>query len=509
MTVLEIAQRHVTLRKASGSRYAGPCPKCGGSDSTDRFSVYADKANFHCFSCGFNGDAITLLREMDGLSCPDAHAALGKDCDSTNCGAKDKCRFGDRQPNPVRRDPLLATPVLPKEPTDHWSPAAATSPAEQWTEKAEKLVAWAHANLLEHPEQLQTLAARGIPREAVLEYRLGWNPGEKGQNAIYRERAAWGLPPKIVDGKAKKLWIPRGLVIPSYRDGHLQKIRIRRPEEDRDKITISYCALEGGGDDVPVFGANERALVVVEADLCGIAVAWACRGIAGAIPLASCSVKPKTNAAAALQKALCILVATDYDPGTDKQGKHKNPGGNAAAWWPKHYPRAERWPVPLGKDPGDYLKDHGGDLRAWVQAGLHQYCPALTLAEPVGNGNVAVTNYQPEPPADPFAASGKGILPTHHKGTSAAGSHYVIAHQAEHVAQLTEHYPGIAIFAPAEIEALRGMTREEAEKAIQIKNAFGPGAEITGTKSLLDLPPEPQGKNWYDRGETKQQARRA
>lgn len=63
----DIASRY-KLRRGSG-RYAGPCPKCGGSARSDKF-VIQDDGGFKCYGCDFKGDIITWLREMEGKSCP-------------------------------------------------------------------------------------------------------------------------------------------------------------------------------------------------------------------------------------------------------------------------------------------------------------------------------------------------------------------------------------------------------------------------------------------------------
>jgi hypothetical protein len=454
MTILELAQARIPdLKKKTVKEWAGPCPECGG---TDRFLVWVHREAWHCRGCDETGDAISFLRKFEGHTCPEAHAAIGKTCITYNCPFREKCSQGEKTARPV-----AAPLVPPKEQRDHWSPAPAVEPADLWREKAGALVAWAHEQLLENAEQLDYLAARGIPRAAVIEYNLGWNPGEKGRDAIFRERSAWGLPPKVVDGKNKKLWIPRGIVIPSRRDGQLQKVRIRRPNADRHTIDIPYYALEGGGDDVPVFNPGERAYVIVEADLCGVATAWACRGIAGVIPLASCEVKPKTWAASALDAALCILVATDHDPGVnEKTGRYKNPGGKAALWWSKHYPRAKRWPVPAGTDPGDYVKDHNGDLRAWVLAGLP---PIFHIEKPIEK--------KPAPQ-----------IPEHAKGKTVNGHGYILAYEAEHVLLLKSLYPGDVVFSPREIAALKGMSKEDAELMLLAKKEFS--GFIEGTVGL-------------------------
>ena len=60
-----------------------------------------------------------------------------------------------------------------------------------------------------------------------------------------------------------------------------------------------------------------------------------------------------------LQKARRILVALDYD-----EAGHKG-----WLWWEKTYPQAVRWPVPDGKDPGEYFAC-GGNIHEWLNDGL-------------------------------------------------------------------------------------------------------------------------------------------
>ncbi|OHD28266.1 MAG: hypothetical protein A2Y38_19340 [Spirochaetes bacterium GWB1_59_5] len=370
MGLLELVQKHVEMRKV-GSEWHGPCPECGhgpgGAAKSDRFSVKAD-GRWFCRNCG-HGDIIAFLRRFENMSCPDAHVAAGKACSSATCPVSDKCRMGNGVA-PPRKD-LRDAPVAGStaKSSSSFTPGEAKSPAEIWQERAEEVVASAHEALLSCPEQLAYLAGRGLPLEAVLKYRLGWNA-----KTIWRSRDSWGLPEEISKktSKPKKLWAPRGIVIPTYVDGVIHRVRIRVPEEDRNEDVPGYVAVSGSGDDVVILNPAVRAFVVVEADLCGLLIDWVAGDLVGALPLMSCDVKPKSRAAALLDRALVILVATDYEPRQNANtGNYENPGGKAARWWLKNYSRAKRWPVLDGKDPGDALS-RGVDIRAWVMAGLPQ-----------------------------------------------------------------------------------------------------------------------------------------
>jgi DNA primase len=76
VSLADVVSRVVTLRKAGGSRLKGLCPF--HSEKTPSFNVDADKGFFKCFGCGKAGDAITFVRETEGLSFSEAVEELGR-----------------------------------------------------------------------------------------------------------------------------------------------------------------------------------------------------------------------------------------------------------------------------------------------------------------------------------------------------------------------------------------------------------------------------------------------
>jgi hypothetical protein len=344
MNVLDLAQRRVKLRKVSGTyggEWQGPCPGCGGQD---RFHVWPGqqdgKGSYWCRGCDNSGDNIQFLIEFEKMTFKEACAEL-------------RISIPDR--------PASWRPTLPHQSKPEFKPMSHTPPADLWQEKAEKFISWSQENLNANTEALQWLAERGIGLDQARNYRLGWNPGEKGKD-IYRARSAWGLPDiERDDGKKKVLWIPQGLVIPYVRDGIISRIRIRRPEGEP-----RYYVLPGSSMATMVLELDRRAYVVVESELDAIAVAVN-NSLAGAVGLGSVSTKPDSEAFQILSRALQILVAIDYDEA----------GKKAMAWWTEHFSRCERWPVPQGKDPGEAYR-MGTDLDKWIRAGLP---PVLTIEE--------------------------------------------------------------------------------------------------------------------------------
>lgn len=72
--LIELAGRHVELRKVSPKEHHGPCPWCGGDD---RFRVTAD--HFACRQCGRSGDAIAFVMQRQNVDFKTAVSILGGD----------------------------------------------------------------------------------------------------------------------------------------------------------------------------------------------------------------------------------------------------------------------------------------------------------------------------------------------------------------------------------------------------------------------------------------------
>uniref|UniRef100_A0A6H1ZZX2 Putative ATPase domain containing protein n=1 Tax=viral metagenome TaxID=1070528 RepID=A0A6H1ZZX2_9ZZZZ len=74
LTELLESKGHALVKKTA-NEYSTSCPFCGGKD---RFCVWPEKNQFWCRQCDKKGDAITILRDMDGLTFEAAAEAVGK-----------------------------------------------------------------------------------------------------------------------------------------------------------------------------------------------------------------------------------------------------------------------------------------------------------------------------------------------------------------------------------------------------------------------------------------------
>lgn len=473
MDLLSLAQRRISgLKKKTAKEWAGPCPECGGSD---RFLIWVHKDAWYCRHCDVSGDAVGFLRRFEGMKCHEAHAYLGQACDSAHCPAADNCPGSDRR---VGRKPRSLQAPQPAPAAPEFTPAEALPPAERWRVQAEKLIERAHADLLADSEQLAYLAGRGLPREAVERYRLGW----LGQD-LYRPRAAWGLSEEIsrATGKPKKLWLPMGVVIPFFdAAGAPFRIRIRRPVIQEGECR--YYWVPGSGDDVPVINPAARAFVVVESDLDGFLVAWHAGDLAGAIPLGTCSAKPKEAATAALRRALAILVSLDHEPReNEKTGRHENPGGKSSQWWLQQFPRAKRWPTPAGKDPGDYLKDHGGNIREWILSGLPPVFHVASRPVEIDTRQQQAATVVASAPA-PAVQPAPVAEPVHGVHMAADGREipYIIVSTVGQHRKMIEQHPGVAVVGRAEL----GKIDPEATDAVLMVKSVFQGCRVLHTEMV-------------------------
>ena len=75
LSLSSIIGKRVKLIK-KGRRYSGLCPF--HNEKTPSFSVNDDEGYYHCFGCGAGGDAITYLRETEGLDFTEAVKQLAE-----------------------------------------------------------------------------------------------------------------------------------------------------------------------------------------------------------------------------------------------------------------------------------------------------------------------------------------------------------------------------------------------------------------------------------------------
>ena len=221
--------------------WAGPCPNCGG---TDRFVVWPEHKSgaaggrFLCRGCGAQGDAVEFLRVFQNLTYREACEAL-------------------------RLEPRHAVRhTAGKGTAREWMPEPERLPAAEWMERAAHFVATCTGGIESGPA-LETLQGRGLSPETARALSIGWNPADR-----YGRRADWGLDEEAnpETGRPRKVWLPRGLVLPIRRKAGVTALLIRRadwkPKDDLPK----YWQVKGSGNGCYVIGKPGLPVVLVESN---------------------------------------------------------------------------------------------------------------------------------------------------------------------------------------------------------------------------------------------------
>jgi len=337
-SVLTLAEHDTRLRRVSGGEYAGPCPKCGG---TDRF--HATASWWFCRRChAQRGDAIEYLRWRDGLTFPEACAALG--------GEKAAAR------DPRAKTPRRSAPRVAALPTT-------AAPSAAWQARARAMVAHCEALLWADPEALAYLTGRGLRDDTIKAAHLGWCPG--GWKAD--DPARWGLDRAKYPRGIRP---PRGWVIPCEMGGELWYVKVRRPQADLDaeqargRDPAKYLCLPGSCKRGAIYGLDTARgatdVLLVEGELNALTVRQELAGVAAVVSMGDAGNRPGAAALRVLGRVPRPWAAYDHD----KAGED----GAAALGelWARVRPLA--WPWADRGDKYDVNDAHraGEDLAAWA-----------------------------------------------------------------------------------------------------------------------------------------------
>lgn len=334
--LLSLAGRYTDLRRVASTRggeYHGPCPKCGGRD---RFRLQPaggrdGRGLWSCRTCHEGwGDAIVFVEWLDNVTFKEACRMLNYDL------------------------PPMATP-LPPAPPEPCNP-----PSEAWRDRAVRFVAesfdllWSDTGT----RARAWLAARGLTEQTIADAGLGYNGTDQ-----WDAPALWGLP-----DDHKKVYLPRGIVIPWTVDGMTWRVNVRRPVS-RAQIAAGEAKYLGpaGGGDSPLYNVNAiapaRAVMMVEGELDALSVQQAAGDLIACVATGSTSGGRRARWYARLAAASVVLLSFDSDGPTK--------GDAAAAFWADVLQGFSiRW-RPLLKDPSEMLQE-GAGVREWVEAGIEE-----------------------------------------------------------------------------------------------------------------------------------------
>lgn len=342
MTVdlLAMIQQDTHLKRVSshkGGEWHGPCPFCGGKDRLRVRPNDGPLGFWKCRNgsgderggngCGRGGDAIAYAVESGRMTPAQAYAA--RHGDAVNIGAATVAR-------------AIPTPEACDPPNAQWQTRAldfvATAQAALWGDVGAKALSW--------------LMGRGLSEDTITRGGLGYHAG----SPEYEDRAAWGLPEELNDnGNPKRVWLPRGVVIPWVVGDDVWRVNIRRPVGDP-----KYIGATGYGN--ALYDADQlttdRPAILVEGELDALTI----KQVAGDLltPTATGSTGGARRARWLARLALCPRVLVAFD--ADKAGEE------ARQYWLAVLPNGRYW-RPFWGDANKMLQT-GGDLRGWIAAGL-------------------------------------------------------------------------------------------------------------------------------------------
>lgn len=315
-----------------GGEYHSPCPSCGGTNrlfSNPYKKMAKCTGSYSCRQCGIYGDSIEFARKF-------LH-----------------CSFSQAVELVTGIITLPNAPIQSSYKNIQTSHATLSYPPAQWVEHATDFVEQAHNNLLKIDEILTYLAHRGIPLQAVINAKIGWNSEVK-----YLKRMDWGLPEQQEENKNSKnvLWIPEGLVIPIFDVDRVIRLKVRRSHWNKNDKLPKYVAISGSMNGLNIIGSQKHTtMVIVESELDAYAVHHATGDFICAVAVGSNIKNPDNITDYLARKATQLLICHDNDIA----------GQTMLNKWKKLYPHAISYPTPIGKDIGEAVTE-GLDLRAWL-----------------------------------------------------------------------------------------------------------------------------------------------
>ncbi len=334
MSLIELAQELSLSPKktasTNGGEYHSLCPKCGGKD---RFIIWEKMGRYLCRKCNAKGDEIQFCRDFLGLDFKSACSKLGV--------VKE------------RRSSSTYFFARPK-----FVASSAISPSELWIEKATAFAADCHKNLLNSSYAIGLLQARGFSLGMMKEFSLGWKPSD-----TFSDYPQWGLPISYNEaGKERKLWLPKGLVIPTFSNSHAIKLKIRRNAWQEGDKYPKYVEVSGSMKAASVYGnINLKVIVLVEAEFDAMLIQQFASDLCYSMAIGGVGKRPDAATDKLLNKADLVLFALDFD----------DAGKKAFQFWQETYPHLKPWPAPRGKSPESSAKE-GTDLRKWVEGGVQR-----------------------------------------------------------------------------------------------------------------------------------------
>jgi len=325
--------------------YHGSCPWCGGHD---RFAFW-DSGRYSCSirssGCGRYGrDVLQFLMDYEGLGFFEACDRLGIDP-------------GSEYMRPIVRHVL----------------ASDDPPCQKWQERAAAVLHLAQKTLWSErgTSALNYLKSRGFTDETIRRAQLGYIPLNSEGKWHKDPLELWGVSSVECEydryDQKEWVWLPEGILIPWYADGHLWKLNIRRLSGLRGD-DAKYVQIKGSREGL--YNADalrvDEPLVLCESEFDTLSGKQVCHNLAAFVATGATTRARRDRWLACMGLASRVLVAYD-DDAPDRNGKRA--GDEGAAYWVKALPHAFQW-LPWAHDVNEMLQQ-GIDIRQWLGLGIN------------------------------------------------------------------------------------------------------------------------------------------
>ena len=159
LDIVEVVSSYLKLEK-SGQNFKGKCPF--HNEKTPSFFVSPSRQSFYCFGCGAKGDIFSIVEEMEGVDFKGALKVLAE-----RAGVEIEYNRGESK---TEKDKLYN----------------ALEDASMFFE----------SELEKNPEALDYLKSRGVTKDSIKIWRLGWAPLE--WRALFSNLSAAGYSKEIL-----------------------------------------------------------------------------------------------------------------------------------------------------------------------------------------------------------------------------------------------------------------------------------------------------------------------
>jgi DNA primase len=338
MNLLDLAEEiNLSPQKAAsthGGEFKSACPKC--QEGKDRFCIWPNQGKsgrYWCRVCDTKGDGIQFCRDFLGMTFQQA-------CQKINIIPK----FQERSSS------------YNSFQTTKFTPQPIKSINYKWQQSANIFVETSHNRLMCTSEALNHLIERGFSLNTISHFYLGWNPDN-----LFEKRNKWGMLQVIKEnGCPKRQWLPKGIVIPSYANNSLNKLKIRRTDWHEKDNWPKYIEVSGSKQSLSIYGDISKPIIIVESELDAMLVQQYASHLVCSLALGGVSKKPDHEIHSWLKQSPLILLSLDFD----------DPSKKKYIFWMKNYPNLKPWPSPKSKSIGDAVKIFQTDVLSWVESGL-------------------------------------------------------------------------------------------------------------------------------------------